>query len=258
MDVRERHALLRATVTTATPRVRRAVASTWAFRAVGEREAAARFQRLAAELSAASAEPVVVQMAAASAEDERRHVRLCAALAATYGGVVRSEESEARLVGVPGMSLADRVLMEVVSLGCIAETLAATTLATIREVTRTPDVRAVVQEILRDEVAHGRIGWAHLAAERRKARGAWLHEHLVGMLTTGIPDDLFAPDIEDEDPEMLAHGELSRARRAAVFRETLTEVIFPGLEGFGVDASSGRAWLARTTDASLGRGPRTS
>jgi hypothetical protein len=232
-------------VTSVDPAVRRRVGATWAFRAVGEREAATRFRRLEGELRATGADPVVVQMAADAAEDETRHERLCTELAAAYGRKVRDDVPPAIPVGAPGLSSSDRVLMEVVSFCCVAESLAATALATIQDVTTVSDVGDVVHEILRDEISHGRLGWAHLAAERKKGRGEFLSRHLEGMLIAGIPEDLFVPDLEPENDVLLAHGELSRGRRMDIFVSTLNEVIFPGLVSLGIDTAGGTAWLAR-------------
>lgn len=228
----------------APPAVRRAVASLWVFRASGELEAAARFRRLSAELARAEASEGVVAMAASAAEDEMRHHGLCAALASSYGLSVEAEPRVAIPVGDTTLSLRDRVLAEVVSLCCISETIATTVLTASMEAARAEDIRDAVHAILKDEVEHSRLGWAHLAGERSLGRGAFLAAWIPRMLEAGIPQDLFdagAP-LED-DAELQEYGCLSKARLRSIFCETLEQVVFPGFEMLGVDPAQARGWL---------------
>lgn len=76
--------------------------------------------------------------------------------------------------------------------------------------------------------------------------GAGLAAGLPAMLAGTVRDDLFAAvDEAPADPRLAGHGELPREVRVEVFARTLESVVFPGLEAHGVDASEGRAWLAR-------------
>src|SRR5204863_7468128 len=102
---------------------------------------------------------------------------------------------------------------------CIAETLSVGALGRILEVTRAKDIQDVVRSILKDEVAHARLGWAHLAAEIKLGRGDFLSERLPHMMATSIPDDLFAPCDDAQSDPALAFGQLSRGRRVAIFAE---------------------------------------
>jgi hypothetical protein len=132
----------------------------------------------------------------------------------------------------------------VVSLCCMAETLSVAALGAIFDVTVATDIRDVVHEILRDETSHAKLGWAHLATERAAGRGDFLSERLARMMAASIPDDLFAVDLDAENEEALAFGQLSRRRRVTVFRETFERVIFPGFDALGIATIAARAWLA--------------
>ena len=67
------------------------------------------------------------------------------------------------------------------------------------------------------------------------------------MLAGTVRAELFDPIGPGAvDPRLAGHGELPRAARAEVFVQTLEAVVFPCLESHGVDASAGRAWLARS------------
>jgi hypothetical protein len=66
------------------------------------------------------------------------------------------------------------------------------------------------------------------------------------MLQGSIEADLFllAP-LEREDEKLLEHGVLPHSLQRELFTSTLQEVIFPGLERFGIDSAPARAWLER-------------
>ena len=72
------------------------------------------------------------------------------------------------------------------------------------------------------------------------------------MLAGSSGPELFAPGSPaEEDEALLEEGVLPRHLKREVFRRTLEEVVFPGLEQFGVSAAPARAWLeARLREAS--------
>jgi len=65
------------------------------------------------------------------------------------------------------------------------------------------------------------------------------------MLAGTVSEELFASWTEHPAQELLSGlGALDRADRRRIFRDTLSQVIFPGLEHFGVDTQLGENWLA--------------
>jgi hypothetical protein len=234
------------------PRERAALAGVWAFRARSEREAEARFRRLTRQLAAEGAEPVVVGLARRATHDERRHARICTRMAARYGHREHPDDPpSAKEIGPASLSPRDRLLFEVVAFCAITESINAALMTETWRAARVPAVRAAVHVILRDEVAHSRLGWAHLAAERARGNGAFIADALPSMLAGAATEELFTPgESGPESARLVAHGELPLSTRVELFRATLRDVVFPGMEALGVDTGAGRSWL-RAVDVRL-------
>jgi hypothetical protein len=139
----------------------------------------------------------------------------------------------------------DRLLWEMVSVCCIAETMNTSLMTRCLEVAKDEEIRTTLHELLRDEVRHARLGWAHLAAERAHGRGAFLSDVLPLMLEASIE-----PGFLESDPlgpwvdALFDYGELPWTELVQIFRETLELVVFKGLDSMGIDSSKGRAWLS--------------
>ncbi len=109
-----------------------------------------------------------------------------------------------------------------------------------------PVIRDAVRAILKDEVSHSRMGWAHLEAERQHGRGDFLSHAFVSMFEQAGVDEIFDPEDRLRDsPALAAHGELSLDRRTGIFRGAVGELILPGWEAAGLDISAARTWLQR-------------
>lgn len=223
------------------------LAGVWALRAQSERVQERRFARLARQLEEIGGEPAVVALARQAELDERLHKRLCADMALTHGAALDplslpEDAFEARWpVELP---LADRVLYEIVASCCLMESLNATLLLAMHDAARARGVRRLVHRILKDEVRHSRIGWAHLAAEQGRRDCAKISSLLPKMLADTVRDELFSPPPPDPAAdELLAYGELPRERRLELFVETMESVVFPGFLSLGVDVAPGRIWL---------------
>jgi hypothetical protein len=226
---------------------RAAAAEAWAFRARVEQEAALRFDRLAAVVAGFDSASPVPAMMRRAADDERRHTELCSRLAANLGEPVVLDP-EAGLPSIVPRSLDERqaALYEVVAACCITETESMATLTTLMAAEPDPEVREVLHSISKDEVTHSRMGWAHLSREAAATDVAFLAPLIPGMLAGTIDESLFGAPPADEDPEgLLRLGVLPLEKKREVFLGTLEQVVFPGLEKFGVDPEPGRRWLAR-------------
>lgn len=233
--------------TAAAPSSDTAAARLWSMRATAELEAAARFERLAHDLTLLEAEPVVQALARAAAVDEHRHHRRCVALVERFGGRWQAPASPPRAPALSsgvGRHRAD-VLYELVAMSCITETLSAALLVEMRSAATDPEVRAVVHEILTDEVDHSRLGWAHLAAEARDLDCRFLGRWLPAMLSATVRDELFHEDDAPSDAALDGVGGLSRTHRRDIFAATMQDVVFPGLRRFGVPTDEAERWLDR-------------
>ncbi len=230
------------------PHGRSLVAGVWAFRARAEREAMERFGRIARELRAHDASAVVVEMAERAIDDERRHIAICAETASRYGRPDEATEpSSAGPIGPSALGTRERILYEMVAFCCVTESINAALMTVSYGCATAAPVKSAVREILRDEVTHSRMGWAHLAAERRHAELGWLGAALPAMLAGTVREEFFDPLDADGtvDPGIAGHGELPRSLRLQVFMKTLDDVVFPGLEAHGVPTERGRRWLDR-------------
>ena len=125
---------------------------------------------------------------------------------------------------------------------CITETESVATLATLLGERAEPRVRAVLREIARDEVVHGRMGWAHFSREAAARDVSFLSACIPTMLS-GTVDEGFFSATESGPEELLRHGVLPPARKREIFLRTLDEVVLPGLERLSVSAEPARAWL---------------
>ena len=225
---------------------RAAAAEAWAFRARVEQEAALRFDRLAAVVAGFDPVSPVPAMMRRAADDERRHTELCARLAASLGQPVVLDPEES-LPSIAPRSLDERqaALYEVVAACCVTETESMATLTTLMAADPDPEVREVLHSISKDEVVHSRMGWAHLSRESTAVDVSFLAPLIPGMLAGTIDESLFAAPPPEEDPEgLLRLGVLPLEKKREVFLGTLEQVVFPGLEKFGVDPEPGRRWLA--------------
>jgi len=224
------------------------IAQTWSFRAHAERSATLRFQRLARELRETGASRIVIDLAETAIEDERRHAALCDRVAQAYGGDGAEHDCAIRApapLGPSGLVQEDRLLFEVVAFCCFTETLNTAMLVETLKGVREPGIRSAVQEVLRDEVQHSRLGWAHLASMRAKGRGDFLTQTLPYMFETADVPKIFVEDLRREDPRLGLYGELCQAQREGIFLAAVRDVVFPGLEAHGIDTHEGRAWLLR-------------
>ena len=231
---------------------RRAAAEAWAFRARVEQEAALRFDRLAGVIAGFDPGSPVPAMMRRAADDERRHTALCARLAGHLGNPVALDPG-AELPSIAPRSLDERkrALYEVVAACCITETESMATLTALLAAEPDPEVREVLHSISRDEVVHSRMGWAHLSREAAAGEAAFLGPLVPGMLAGTIDQGLFGAPPADEDPDgLLRLGVLPLAKKREVFLGTLEQVVFPGLEKFGVDPEPGRRWLAHAAGLS--------
>lgn len=229
-----------------TQQTRLAAARVWRSRARTEMEAAARFTRLAGELAACDAVGPVIAMAHEAASDEVRHAEKCVQLVREFEGAdfQLGELSIASAVAPNGLASRERLLYEVVAMSCVTETLSAALLGEL--VARATDslVHETMHGILRDEVNHARLGWAHLAAERERGVADVIGPSLPAMLAGTVSDELFASWAEHPAQATLSGlGSLDRVDRRRIFCDTLSQVIFPGLQRFGVDTHSGEKWL---------------
>lgn len=231
---------------------RDAVAALWRYREGVEHEAAALFATLAADLAAAGL-PALAARARTAAADEERHAARCRAIVAACetpraptgagprdptgagprGLTPASPAARPFVLGPRESDPARRALYASVAIGCVTESLSCALLLAMRAPATFRPVQAAIDEILKDEIEHSRIGWAHLATAAGTGDVSWLAPHLAGMRAAALDHDV--ADLPTA-PDLSAFGILPRAEVATVVDTTWRDVIVPGLARYGIRA----------------------
>lgn len=224
------------------------IAITWAQRAQAELGAERRFRQLAEQLADLGAQSTVIVLTRNAQEDEGRHAVMCAQVAREYGhstGFERfSTSTHIQKSWSQRQSPEERLLCEVTLMCCITETFNASLLNSIYGASPRTATRKVIHQILKDEVKHSQIGWAHLTSEAQKRDCYFLADYLDEMLDISVKDDLFLPVPEDlEDTDSFGYGVMPMALRLNQFKETMDQVVLPGFERFGINTFKARKWI---------------
>jgi hypothetical protein len=230
----------------------------WLTRMKQEHLAVGAFSMLATELAAEGCDPVVLSLLTRAASDEVRHTEICRRMAVELLGPANVP---ARFRGVPsipkheGASEEARNLRHVVEMCCLSETFTGVFLTEM--LARMPSGKAggtprmAVESLLEDEIDHGRVGWAFLAARAREKRLDGLAEAMPAMLdrTMGWVMDWCESTPEEDSPALEAVGYVGSNSSATIFRRTLRDVIVPGFEACGVSPepvkthAAAKGWL---------------
>lgn len=227
------------------PAHRAAAVATWRGRMVNEFSSAPVFTGLAAQLEAAGA-PGWAAEAAEMAGEEHRHGALCGAVVEALGAeAVAPAPARDPLPEHLAVDRFEAVTRNLLSVCCLSETVACALITAERAEMPEGPLRALLGEILADEVGHARLGWRWLAAhtERladpalRARLGAWLRVafahlevHELANLVPGSPTDP-------------ALGLCDAHAARALFRQTVEQVIVPRLEAHRLPAA--QAWRDR-------------
>lgn len=133
-------------------------------------------------------------------------------------------------LGGPELSEEERALYTSVAACCITETLATALLVEIRKHVREEPIAATVKKILKDEVNHARLGWAHLAWAAPRTDVQWLASRLSAMFRAALPecDELTGTS------DLIGYGILPPKLGREVVSTTFEGVIRPGFARYGL------------------------
>lgn len=205
-------------------------ARVWQVRERTEHEAAALFEGLAADLEATGAPGELVDLAGRCADDERDHAQRCWSVVRSLDpAAVRLPPTLRSTLGPPDLSREDRALYTSAAVGCVTESLSTALLIELQSVTTHPEARETLRAIVKDEVRHSRLGWAHLAHEAGRRSVAWLAPHVGAMVRSAR-----SAETPDPGPDLREYGILDGPTVAALCDATLTETIQPGFALHGV------------------------
>jgi hypothetical protein len=226
---------------------RMVLAAIWQERGASELKVAGGFAAISEQLIEHGTADTVLKLVSRAVRDEVRHAEIAVDMAARYRGSDVSWPPPAPFP-VPVLAPAEdrlRATLLVVAMCCINETLACGILEGQLAQATSSLTRAALQSVLADEIDHARAGWAHLATpfvttQLKADIGEWLPRLLNARL-----HELVAEDGPFPGEQFPAHGILTRAQRRKIVETALADVVCPGFERAGIDASNARAW-ART------------
>lgn len=215
------------------PELRADIGWHWARRSESELTSGVVFANISLALLATGVTPEIAFLAARAHSDEVRHAEICRHVATRYLGAdvpfprPRQVEkpaptpSQARLAAT----------LHVVQNCCFNESVAMVFLRTCLDQAEHELVRLALRELMREEVDHSRVGWAHLSsvAVTEADRDG------VARAVPRFIDDMRQLWLTDPGPPVPpGHGVLDPPELARVVEEALDELILPGLEHCGV------------------------
>ncbi len=248
LDLVEQARKVRPRVAAIDPALRLAVQRTWRGRMVNEHGSAPVFEALGEQLRKAGASPERVAECARMAEEERTHGVLCGAVVEAFGGDARAEIAPPppfpEHADVPPL---EAVTRNVLSVCCLAETVAVTIISAERLEMPEGELRDLLTRILADEIGHARFGWrwlAEVAPTFDEAARARLGTYLAVAFRRLEEHELDHLPVGARFPEGAAAYGLCNGRDAReLFYDTVREVILPRLEEQGLPAAA--AWASR-------------
>lgn len=236
------------------PRVRQAAIATWRGRMINESASSAVFAALSVQLERAGASAADVSACETFSREEQRHGVLCGAVVEALGGEARAFfDDPAPFPQHEDVAPLEGALRNVLSVGCLSETVAVALIGAEREEMPDGALRGLLTRIWADEIGHSRFGWRFVAehvpslGDAARARlGAYLavafrslEEHELDHLPAHA-----APPVEGKQLG-LCDGRSARK----LFYATVTDVIIPRLEQLGLPARL--AWEHRHPHAAL-------
>lgn len=229
--------------------LRDAAIATWRGRMKNEYASSDVFEQLADQLAAAGVADEDVRACAEFADEERHHGVLCGAVVEALGGEAAGDlpTQEAFPTHADAEPL-EAALRNVLSVGCLSETVAVSLIGAEREEMPEGELRQLLTTIWADEIGHARFGWRLVQTEvprldvaARARLSAYLRvafRHLEEHELSHLPQ---GPGFGAEGAKV---GLCSGTDARTLFYATVTGVIVPRLQHLGLAAE--RAWTART------------
>ncbi len=232
------------------PELRAGLAAHWRRRARSELRISHGFARIAPLLADVGVAPGLIAHCWHAVGEEQAHAELCRQLVELYAGASEPAIELGETVELPDFGIADPRLtaaLLIVGTCCINETLATAYIAACLDASQVPCAVHANRIHLREEIGHGRLGWAVLASPwlSTELRDA-LIPCLPGMLAANVPLWLRpAPHLPAAGIPGFGHP--AHADVCAMITRTVHEVIVPGFAYVGVPYHGPREpWLRST------------
>lgn len=230
------------------PALRSAAINTWRGRMVNEHGSARVFEGLAAQLAGLGWDEAAATCRT-FADEERRHGAMCGAVVEAMGGEAVADVLPAPpFPQHPDVGPIEATTRNVLSIACLAETVAVALIGAEREEMPEGELRELLTRIWADECGHARFGWL-LLPRLLEAGDPGLRERLVRYLEVAFghleAHELAHLPLEARGaaPEAAALGLCSGSDARALLYDAIAQVIVPALEAQGLRA--GDAWASR-------------
>lgn len=227
-----------------------AAVHTWRRRMVNEYGSSYVFSCLAEQLARAGASADEVRACEGFAEEEKNHGVLCGAVVEALGGEAIDALAQQEVFPAhEDVAPSEAVLRNVLSIGCLSETVAVALIGAEREEMPNGELRELLTRIWADEIGHARFGWTKVAAELPRledAARARLSAYLrVALAHLEAHELAHLPVGTSFGPAGAALGLCSGSDARVLFYATVERVIVPRLEALGLRAAL--AWSTRGT-----------
>jgi hypothetical protein len=207
--------------------LRQRIAEGWLEDALAEHASVAAFARATLELMAVGAPPSLLADTQRAALDEIEHTRLCASLAARYGGVAM--EPGPLPAPAPRPASLARVAADAFAEGCVGETIAALAAQRAARGVADPTLKERLATLADDEARHAALAWSTVAWALSQG-GEAVAERLREVAAALQPSP--RPALPAADPHaatLAAHGRLDARAHALAAQEAWSEIIAPML-----------------------------
>ncbi len=225
------------------PVVRESLADIWWAQSATELRVARSFEIVHESLASLDAASPLVALAERAVDDEHRHGALCLEMA-------RRLSVEGRVGPAPTLPLQrpthaearsprERATLYVIGQCALNETFANAYLtAAYREAT-SPLARAAINELLRDEIDHSRLGWAFLSTLPATER-EWVSDWLVPVTITNLRE--WHRSATTHTVAFESHGVPRGDAVREALSEVVREVLLPGFAHVGLDVRHLERW----------------
>jgi len=205
---------------------RAALADCFTRAALFEHASIASFARFALELLSIGAPPSLITAAQQAMADEVRHAHLCFGLASAYAGAPVGP-APLPMENVPLRKTLVEMAVATAIEGCVNETLSALVAAESAARAEDPAVKAALESIAEDEMAHAELAWRTIAWARREG-GVEITRALQVVFDQAQPtaEEVGVENAADASA-LEARGWISPEEKRAILRRGLAEVVLP-------------------------------
>ena len=210
------------------PHTARLLSAAWLDDARHEHASIAAFARFTMLALAVGAPPEVIEGSQRASLDEVGHARDCFALAHRYGGVQHGPGALSLEGALHPLSLAELAALTVHE-GCVGETIGVFVAAEQRRIARDPEVGAILERLVRDEMRHAELAWSFVrwaiaqggASVRAAVRRAFEQAAEATTSMSGVDDPRL--DVATWN----AHGRLTASETKSIVARGLREIVGP-------------------------------